>query len=170
MATSGIGAIGGGYDRAMTPERRWGYLIFGVGIGALIDGFVLHQLLQWHHLWSSKTTVNTVQGLEHNTLADGIFHTAFLGVLLVGAALIVGERVPVQAALGLVLIGWGLFHVIDQIVFHLALGAHHVREGVSNPEVYDWTFFGIGLVLIAVGSVFARSTRPWHGPRPHERA
>jgi uncharacterized membrane protein len=80
-------------------------------------------------------------------------------VLIVGAVLIVGERVPVRAALGLVLIGWGVFHVIDQFVFHLALGAHHIREGVSDPEVYDWAFFAIGLALIAAGWLLARSTR-----------
>jgi uncharacterized membrane protein len=150
----------------MAPERRLGYLLFGVGTGALIDGFVLHQLLQWHHLWSSRRAINTLEGLEHNTLADGIFHIAFLGVLLIGAALMVGGRVPFGSALGLVLIGWGLFHVIDQFVFHLALGAHHIREGVSNPEVYDWTFFGIGVALIAAGWLFARPTRRTERPAP----
>jgi uncharacterized membrane protein len=144
---------------AVRPGQRAGYLLFGAAMGGLIDGFVLHQLLQWHHLWSSRTTVDTVAGLERNTLADGIFHSASLVVLIIGAVLIVGERVPVPAALGLVLIGWGVFHVIDQFVFHLALGAHHIREGVSNPEVYDWAFFGIGLVLIAAGWLVAWSTR-----------
>lgn len=143
----------------MRPGQRAGYLLFGAGIGALIDGFVLHQLLQWHHLWSSRTTVDTVEGLERNTLADGIFHSASLVVVIMGAVLMVGERIPVRAALGLVLIGWGVFHLIDQFVFHLALGAHHIREGVSNPEVYDWSFFGIGLVLIGAGWLVARSTR-----------
>jgi uncharacterized membrane protein len=46
----------------------------------------------------------------------------------------------------------GCFHVIDQFVFHLGLRAHHIREGVENPEVYDWTFFAIGLMLIAIGT------------------
>jgi uncharacterized membrane protein len=133
--------------------------VLGVGVGALVDGFVLHQILQWHHLWSSRTTTETVEGLERNTLADGIFHLAFLGVLLVGAALVAGERVPVRPAVGLVLVGWGLFHLVDQLVFHLALGAHHIREGVSNPEVYDWTFFATGLALIAIGWALARATR-----------
>jgi uncharacterized membrane protein len=144
---------------AVRPWRRAGYLLFGAAMGGLIDGFVLHQLLQWHHLWSSRTPVDTVAGLERNTLADGIFHSAALVVLMVGAVLIVGERVPVPAALGLVLIGWGVFHVIDQFVFHLALGAHHIREGVPDPEVYDWAFFAIGLVLIAAGWLLIRSAR-----------
>ena len=137
-------------------RERAGYLLVGVGTGALVDGFVLHQLLQWHHLWSSRTTDETVAGLQDNTLADGIFHTASLLVLLVGVALLVGRRIESRSLIGLGLAGWGGFHVVDQLVFHLALGAHHIREDVDNPEVYDWTFSAIGIALIALGLAVAR--------------
>ena len=143
----------------MRVEQRAGYVLLGIGVGALVDGFVLHQLLQWHHLWSSRTAMHTVDGLERNTLADGIFHMAFLAVLLAGVVLVAGERAPLRAALGLVLIGWGVFHVIDQFVFHMALGAHHIREDAASPEAYDWTFFGIGLALVAAGWLLVRSER-----------
>ena len=142
----------------MTWRREHaGYVVFGVGFGALLDGFVLHQLLQWHHLVSAKTTVGTVPGLEENTLADGIFHTASLAVLVLGVALVVGRRVEPRPLVGLSLAGWGAFNVVDQFVFHLALGAHHIREGVDNYEVYDWGFFALGLVLIAVGLLVSRT-------------
>jgi uncharacterized membrane protein len=65
----------------------------------------------------------------------------------------------VRETLGLVLVGWGIFHVIDQLVFHLALGAHHIREGVENYQLYDWGFFAIGLLLIAAGAVVVRRSR-----------
>lgn len=142
----------------LKPEReRVGYLLVGIGFGALLDGFVLHQLLQWHHLWSRRTPNTTLSGLEYNTLADGIFHTAFLVVLLVGLALMIGRRVQPRPLLGLLLAGWGIFHVMDQIVFHLILRAHHIREGVANPELYDWGFFTIGLALIALGVATLRN-------------
>ncbi|HEX2111773.1 MAG TPA: DUF2243 domain-containing protein [Gaiellaceae bacterium] len=141
-------------------RERAGYVVIGVGAGGLLDGFVLHQLLQWHHLWSRKTNDETVQGLKDNTLADGIFHTATLGVLLAGIALLVGRRVEARPLLGLALVGWGIFNVVDQLVFHLAIGAHHIRMHVDNPEVYDWAFAAMGVVLIAVGWAVARS-----GPR-----
>jgi uncharacterized membrane protein len=141
-------------------RERVGYLIVGVGVGGLADGFVLHQLLQWHHLWSRRTSDGTVAGLEENTLADGIFHTAMLAVLVGGIALLVDRRVEVRPLVGLALVGWGTFHIIDQLVFHLALGAHHIREHVANPEVYDWTFFAIGLALVAIGAAIARRTAP----------
>ena len=98
----------------------------------------------------------TVKGLEENTLADGIFHTASLVVLAVGLALLVGRRVEARPLIGLALAGWGLFHVIDQVVFHLALGAHHIRMDVANPEVYDWVFFAIGVALAVGGYLLAR--------------
>src|SRR3712207_7508863 len=52
---------------------------------------------------------------------------------------------------------WGAFHVVDQLVFHLALGAHHIRMHVDDPAVYDWTFTGIGVVLAALGWAVLRS-------------
>ncbi|MDQ3778434.1 MAG: DUF2243 domain-containing protein [Actinomycetota bacterium] len=152
----------------MTWARdRLGYVVIGIAVGALADGVVLHQVLQWHHLWSAKTPDTTVDGLEENVLADGIFHLAFLVVLLVGVLTLVRRRVELRPLVGLGLTGWGVFHVIDQFVFHLALEAHHIRM-VDNYQVYDWTFFALGLALIAVGLVVAgspnRTRAPGTGP------
>lgn len=126
-------------------------MAIGLGIGALVDGFLLHQVLQWHHLWSSRTPDATRYGLEQNILADGIFHVAFLLVVLTGVFMLLGSQIRLRPLVSLGLVGWGLFHVVDHLVFHLALGAHHIREGIGNPATYDWSFFAIGLVLVAVG-------------------
>ncbi len=141
---------------AWTRERL-GYVVVGLGFGALVDGIVLHQVLQWHHLWSARTPDTTVPGLEDNTLADGIFHVAFLLVLLAGVLMLSGEQIDLRPLVGLGLVGWGLFHVVDQFVFHLALGAHHIRMDVDDPAVYDWAFFAIGLALIGIGFAVSRS-------------
>lgn len=47
-----------------------------MGLGGFLDGIVLHQILQWHHMLSHTDDypTNTVAGLEMNTLADGLFH------------------------------------------------------------------------------------------------
>jgi uncharacterized membrane protein len=140
----------------MWTRERLGYLVLGVSIGGLVDGVVLHQVLQWHHLWSARRDDSTVDGLEANTLLDGIFHLATLGVLALALALLVGRRLDRRPLVGLGLVGWGLFHVVDQLLFHLALEAHHIRMGVENEALYDWGFFAIGLVLIAVGATLLR--------------
>jgi uncharacterized membrane protein len=70
------------------PSRAAG-LMYGIGLGGFVDGIVLHQLLQWHHMVSdvSQYTVTTVAGLEVNTLADGFFHVA-TWLFVVGASIV----------------------------------------------------------------------------------
>src|SRR3954453_6774964 len=48
--------------------------VLGIGFGALFDGIVFHQVLQWHHLISATQPATSLAGLELNTLADGLFH------------------------------------------------------------------------------------------------
>lgn len=49
----------------------------------------------------------------------------------------------------------GAFHVVDEIVFHLLLQAHHIRM-VENYLVYDLAYTALGVVLIAFGAALAR--------------
>lgn len=129
-------------------------LILGLGLGGLVDGFVLHQLLQWHHLWSARTPSTTLRGLEANTLADGVFHMTSLVVVIVGIVMLMradSRATDTRSLLSFGLVGWGIFNVLDQIVFHLALQAHHIRVDVENYQIYDWSFFALGLMLIAAG-------------------
>ncbi|HVD54553.1 MAG TPA: DUF2243 domain-containing protein, partial [Propionibacteriaceae bacterium] len=52
-------------------------LLLGIGLGAFVDGIVLHQLLRWHHLLSSRPGTS----LTANLIADGVFHAgAWLAV------------------------------------------------------------------------------------------
>ena len=50
----------------------------GIGLGGFVDGIVLHQILQWHHMLTSEGSdpKTTVAGLETNTLWDGLFHAS----------------------------------------------------------------------------------------------
>ena len=49
-------------------------ILLGLGQAGFFDGIVFHQLLQWHHMFTSIESTNTVSGLELNTLGDGLFH------------------------------------------------------------------------------------------------
>ena len=55
-------------------------IVVGIGLGGFVDGIVLHQMLQWHHMLTAyahqRFPVDTVHGLEVNTLWDGLFHSA----------------------------------------------------------------------------------------------
>jgi uncharacterized membrane protein len=144
-------------------------LALGCGLGMFFDGIVLHQLLQWHHLVAEYESTVSVSGLEDNTLWDGVFHVAAWVVTSIGAVLLwrsrdLPTRLPPRAFAGLLLIGWGSFHLLDHFVFHLALGAHHIRQ-VENYQVYDWSFFGIGVVFVLTGWALLRSRPPYRGSR-----
>ncbi|MEO3814967.1 DUF2243 domain-containing protein, partial [Sphaerisporangium sp. B11E5] len=71
--------------------------VLGVGLGGFVDGIVLHQVLQWHHMLSSTDSdnigiryypVDTVAGLRMNTLWDGLFHVFTWVAVLVGLGLL----------------------------------------------------------------------------------
>ncbi len=138
--------------------------LLGLGLGGFVDGIVLHQLLQWHHMISSRETTSTVAGLEANTLADGLFHVGTW--LLVAAGVAVLRRrarrgipfVPDRLFLGWLLVGWGIFNLADEVVFHALLDLHHIREG-GNELAYDAAFTGLGVGLVAVGLLLVRPRR-----------
>ena len=66
-----------------------GMVLLGLGLGGFVDGIVLHQVLQWHHLLTSAGfPATTVANLELNTLADGLFHATTWIVTVAGLALL----------------------------------------------------------------------------------
>jgi uncharacterized membrane protein len=141
------------------PPSKLSGLLFGLGLGGFVDGIVLHQILQWHHMVSnvSKYPVTTVAGLEVNTLADGFFHLVTWFFVLGGsiAALVAwrqGRLAPTWSFhFGLVLAGWGIFNVIEGLVDHQILRVHHVRDDLGGPLSWDIGFLAFGVLLIIGG-------------------
>jgi uncharacterized membrane protein len=137
-------------------------LLLGVGLGGFVDGIVLHQILQWHHLLTSQGDhpASTVAGLEANTLADGLFHVfAWFatagGLVLLWRAMRSGSVPTGALLLGLVLAGWGAFNLVEGTIDHHILGIHHVRAGEDQPA-YDVGFLGFGAALLLGGLGLAR--------------
>jgi hypothetical protein len=79
-------------------RSKWGIgadsVLLGLGLGGFFDGIILHQILQWHHMLSAVKPVDTVRGLEINTLGDGLFH---LGTYIFTIAGLVLEEVTSAA-------------------------------------------------------------------------
>src|SRR5215213_6847765 len=87
MSSTSDSATTARVDEARQDESlRLPLILLGVGLGGFVDGIVLHQLLQWHHMLSNthRGRLTTVAGLEANTLADGVFH-AFAFIVVVTA-------------------------------------------------------------------------------------
>lgn len=147
------------------PPSRAAGLLYGLGLGGFLDGIVLHQLLQWHHMVSAVEDhpTTTLAGLELNTLADGFFHVA-TWLLVLGASIVTlaqwqqGRLAPSwRFHLGLLLIGWGLFNVVEGVVDHHVLRVHHVRDDLGGPLAWDLAFLAFGAVLVLGGWVLHRS-------------
>ena len=154
-------------------------VLYGIGLGGFVDGIVLHQVLQWHHMISDVDAypVTTVAGLEANTLADGFFHIG-AWLFLVGASVVTiahwqqGRQAPGwRLHLGGVLLGWGAFNLVEGLVNHHLLGVHHVRDDLGGPVVWDIGFLVASAALLLAGWWLHRSGRRHLGrhewsPRP----
>jgi uncharacterized membrane protein len=148
------------------PTRMPAFL-FGMGVGGFVDGIVLHQLLQWHHMLSHTESGNTktVAGMELNTLADGLFHGA-MWVLVVASAIFT-VRARQQGRLsprwsfhtGLAVCGWGVFNTVEGVVNHQLLQIHHVRDDLGGPLEWDLGFLAVSLVLTGGGWLVFRQSR-----------
>ncbi len=141
--------------------------VMGLGLGGFLDGIVLHQVLQWHHLLTSTdgNPATTVEGLEANTLADGLFHLSTWLFVVTGMVLTVrawqrGDLAPPwRLHVGMVLAGWGAFNLVEGLIDHQLLGIHHVRDDLGGPLAWDLGFLALGALLVAGGIALARSAR-----------
>jgi uncharacterized membrane protein len=139
-------------------------VVIGVGIGGFFDGIVLHQILQWHHMVSNRVSPGTLEGLQFNTLIDGVFHQAMWLITLTGVVLLYRRLAyppprPGPSLIGGILVGFGLFNVADSVVFHWTLNLHNIRPG-PDWFVYDVGFFLWGVGMIVIGGWFMRRNTP----------
>ena len=161
----------GGATKDQSLRRRFTVagILPGLGLGGFVDGIVLHQILQWHHMLTDYGThaafpSASVGSLEDNTLWDGLFHLsawAFVavGIFVLWRALSAGYLVTWRSMVGLLLAGWGIFNLVEGIIDHQLLTIHHVRDDVADPLWWDIGFLTIGAGLVIVGVALRRSDR-----------
>ena len=128
-------------------------ILFGLGLGGFFDGIVLHQILQWHHmLTSAGYPATSVGNLEINILWDGIFHASTYVFVVLGLILLwrTAHRVHLwwsgRLLIGTLLMGFGIFNLVEGIVDHQILGLHHVNETVPASQ---WLYWDIGFLVWA---------------------
>ena len=137
-------------------------ILMGAGLGGFADGIVLHQILQWHNMLSGWRPPNTLVDAKVNMTWDGIFHAAVWVMTAIGLAMLwrVGARrdVPWSGKIffGSLLMGWGLFNVVEGIIDHQLLGVHHVYEYTASKLPWDLAFLAFGVVLLVLGWTLIR--------------
>jgi uncharacterized membrane protein len=153
-----------GHVTSTSPPKAPAFIL-GLGLGGFVDGILLHQILQWHHMLTDTGEYpgNTVAGLETNTLADGFFHVATWVLVVIATVLTVRAwqrrelAPPWRAHFGMLLVGWGVFNIVEGVIDHQILSLHHVRDDLGAPLGWDLAFLALGVVLIVVGLALARS-------------
>jgi uncharacterized membrane protein len=140
-------------------------LLIGAGLGGFVDGIVLHQILQWHNMLSAKMPPDNLVAAKVNMYWDGMFHAAVWVMTVIGLTVLwrVGHRRDVpwsgRTFFGGLLLGWGLFNIIEGLIDHELLGIHHVYEYTDDKMPWDLAFLGLGVLLLVAGWAYIRAGR-----------
>jgi uncharacterized membrane protein len=140
-------------------------VVLGLGMGGFVDGILLHQILQWHHMVSSAGyPPDSLPNLTVNVFFDGLFHAAtwigtLVGLVLLGRAVRAGAAWSWPRLLGGMAIGWGVFNLVEGVIDHHLLGLHHVRPG-PDQLAWDLGFLALGAVLVIAGTLAVRRPEP----------
>jgi uncharacterized membrane protein len=132
-----------------------GGIMLGLGLGGFVDGIVFHQILQWHHMVTSAGfPATSLSNLQFNTLLDGLFHAGTWVLTLAGLLIIwsSGERRGARPLIATLLMGFGLFNLIEGTIDHLILGIHHVNETAPRER---WIYWDLGFLLWGAGMLGA---------------
>ncbi|EYD78301.1 hypothetical protein Rumeso_00130 [Rubellimicrobium mesophilum DSM 19309] len=143
-------------------------ILLGAGLGGFFDGIVLHQVLQWHHIATSAGyPADSLENLKLNTRLDGLFHVVTYALVALGLALLwrtarLRHRWwSSRLFVGTLLMGFGLFNLVEGVVDHQLLGLHHVNETAPREQWLWWDlgFLAWGAAMLAVGWALVRNGR-----------
>ena len=145
-------------------------IILGVGLGGFIDGIALHQIAQWHNMGSAVVPPTAMDTMAQNMRWDGYFHAATLLFTIAGVFMLWSDGQVglsprrARTLVGQMILGWGLFNLLEGIIDHHLLELHHVRDLPAHVPAYDWVFLGVGgLLFIVVGWALARGEQEVRG-------
>ncbi|HYD62737.1 MAG TPA: DUF2243 domain-containing protein [Noviherbaspirillum sp.] len=154
---------------ASPKQLDWAGYLLGFSFGGFFDGILLHQILQWHHLLSGVGRP-PFSDLRMQILADGLFHAAMYVVAALGiwkllqARYLLVDRASDRMLAADLLIGFGMWHVVDAVLSHWILGIHRIRMDVPDPIVWDMLWFVLfGVLFVAVGVMLRRRPPSSHG-------
>ncbi len=139
-------------------------LLIGAGVAGLMDGIVLHQILQWHHLicHMGRCEPTSIADLKHKDVQDGWFHAVMLLLVMSGLTLLYGQAGRAVSAsagrtlTGATLLGFGLFEFFEGLIDHEILQIHHVHPG-AHELAWDIGYLIFGLVIALLGGQRLRS-------------
>ena len=105
--------------------------------------------------------------LQVNTLWDGVFHASTYIFVLLGLAVLwpTAHRTHVhwsgKLLAGTILMGFGIFNLVEVVIDHHLLGIHHVKETVPREQWIWWDlgFLSWGAAMFVGGWVLLKRGR-----------
>jgi uncharacterized membrane protein len=103
-----------------------------------VDGIPFHQMLQTHNMLSAILPRVTLVNAEADMFWDGLFHAFTWIMSALGLALLwrAFGRVDVpnstKTFIGSLILGWGLFSLVEGIIDHQILGSHHLYDTATT--------------------------------------
>lgn len=138
--------------------------VIGIGMGGFLDGIVFHQILQIHNMLSARVPTDTLVGAKVNMVWDGLFHAGVwsataIGILLLWRAVTRSDvLLSGKALFGSMLLGFGLFNLVEGLINHHILQIHHVYE-ILGLSAWDYLFRGSGVALVTSGWILVRTAK-----------
>jgi uncharacterized membrane protein len=157
---------------ASRPVLKAG-VVLGIGMGGFVDGILFHQIFQIHNMLSNQFFPDSLQNIEINMVWDGLFHaftwiTTAIGIsLLWKAGKFPGVLWSGNIFVAGLLVGAGLFNLVEGVIDHHWLQVHHVvqrAEGLAQLY-WDLAFDFSGVLLILIGLTIIRRSRSLHESR-----
>ncbi len=158
----------------MTPTNRRPLIAagiaLGIGLGGFVDGIVFHQILQVHSMLSARypklgvDPSTAVVNYGINMFWDGLFHAFDWSLTAIGVGLLwsAARRPDVllstRTLVGAMVVGWGVFNLVEGLIDHQLLGIHHVVEA-GDHLLWDLLFLASGAALGLAGWAVIRSGR-----------
>ncbi len=149
----------------LTSRFHWSGYLLGFGLGGFFDGILLHQILQWHHLLAGLQG-EAFRDIRVQILADGLFYALMYVIAAVGLWLLWRARREFGAPgadrmlFADLLIGFGVWHIVDGVVSHWVTGIHRIRMDSANPLVWDLIWFVVfGVIPLVIGGMMRRTGR-----------
>lgn len=136
--------------------------LMGIGMGGFVDGILFHQIFQIHNMLSAKLPPDTLVNAKTNMVWDGLFHALTWVATAISIGMLwnaVKQRdVPLSGNtfFGSLVLGWGIFNLVEGIIDHHILGIHHVVE-LRGLSMYDYLFLASGVLFILIGLAFIRT-------------
>src|SRR5699024_6949090 len=122
---------------ARPARNTWSGVLFGLGLMALADEIIFHQLLQWHHFYDRSTPFIGI-------MSDGLLNAFALFALIAGLFWLAGTSRG-----SLYQMGWW------KAAFYRRVEGFQVSNGIGGNRLYRFIRYVMGWIIFCF--------MIWHG-------